>query len=137
MGALHSRRALNCPAVDLQAFEAVCKKLIERMRAPALNCVELSMNELCDITSKVAEKVFLLLIVECIPNQGPSVRFQWKHTRARTSWAYGVICRRGRLLVLLLRNVIPFRCATSARRAHCIPGWHPNVAYLRQDVHAS
>jgi hypothetical protein len=60
MGPLHSWRALNCPAVDLQAFEAVCKKLIERMRAPALNCVELSMNELCDITSKVAEKVYTM-----------------------------------------------------------------------------
>lgn len=42
-----------------QAFEAVAKKLIDKMRAPALNCVELSMNELCDITSQVAEKVGL------------------------------------------------------------------------------
>lgn len=49
----------------IQAFEAVCKKLIERMRAPALNCVELSMNELCHITSKVAEKVRLAPFWTC------------------------------------------------------------------------
>ena len=43
--------------VHAQAFEAVCKKLIENMRAPSQQCVEMSMNELCEITGMVAEKV--------------------------------------------------------------------------------
>eukprot|EP00123_Amoebidium_parasiticum_P017676 comp23942_c3_seq1/m.42318 comp23942_c3_seq1/g.42318 ORF comp23942_c3_seq1/g.42318 comp23942_c3_seq1/m.42318 type:complete len:841 (-) comp23942_c3_seq1:1211-3733(-) len=40
-----------------QAFEAICRKLIERLRAPALACAEMSMNELCEVTSNCAEKL--------------------------------------------------------------------------------
>eukprot|EP01134_Creolimax_fragrantissima_P002300 CFRG2300T1 len=40
-----------------QAFEAICRKLIERMRAPSLLCVELSMQELITITSFASKRV--------------------------------------------------------------------------------
>ncbi|KNC74823.1 hypothetical protein SARC_12638, partial [Sphaeroforma arctica JP610] len=40
-----------------QAFEAICRKLIERMRAPSLLCVELSMQELIVITSSATRRI--------------------------------------------------------------------------------
>eukprot|EP00124_Ichthyophonus_hoferi_P002082 Ihof_evm3s130 gene=Ihof_evmTU3s130 len=40
-----------------QAFEAICCKLVRRLRAPSLTCAEMSMNELCEVTSKCCDKL--------------------------------------------------------------------------------
>ena len=39
------------------AFEAIVKKQIERLKAPAIKCVDMVMNELVNIIKKCTDKV--------------------------------------------------------------------------------
>ena len=39
------------------AFESIVKEQIERLKAPAIGCVDMVINELTDIVKKVSKKV--------------------------------------------------------------------------------